>query len=116
MPNQPAGEDAAALKGPLHRYIVDLKVDPRWLSLESTPDGSHKATVEFVLAAYDNRSRPVNHVDKGFQVNIKPTSIPACCLQESPSAWRSICLRESSLCALPCTIWLLDALDPSKSP
>jgi len=72
MPNQPAGEDAAALKGPLHRYIVDLKVDPRWLSLESTPDGSHKATVEFVLAAYDNRSRPVNHVDKGFQVNIKP--------------------------------------------
>ncbi len=72
MPDAPAGEDAPTLKGPLHRYLIDLKVDPRWLSFETTSDGAHKAAVEFVLAAYDNQSRRVNHVDKGFQVNIKP--------------------------------------------
>jgi VWFA-related protein len=72
MPETPAGEDAPTLKGPLHRYIVDLKVDPKWITFEKTADGAHKAAVEFVLAAYDNQSRRVNHVDKGFQVNIKP--------------------------------------------
>ena len=72
LPDEPAGEAASALKGPLHRYIVDLKVDAHWLSFEKTSDGAHKAAVEFVLAAYDDHSRRVNHVDKGFQVNIKP--------------------------------------------
>jgi VWFA-related protein len=85
MPDSPAGEAASALKGPLHRYIVDLKVDPHWLSFESTPDGARKATIEFVLVAYDNESRRVNYVDRGFQLNVKPdqysrvmsSSIPA---------------------------------------
>jgi VWFA-related protein len=72
MSDTPAGEDAPALKGPLHRYIVDLKVDPTWISFEQTSAGARKAAVEFVLAAYDAQSRRVNHVDKGFQVNIKP--------------------------------------------
>jgi VWFA-related protein len=72
MSDQPAGEAASTLKGPLHRYIVDLKVDAHWLSFEKTPDGAHKASVEFVLAAYDDHSHSVNHVDKGFQINIKP--------------------------------------------
>jgi VWFA-related protein len=69
---EPEGEDSSTLKGPLHRYIVDLKVDAHWLSFEKTPDGAHKAAVEFVLAAYDDHSRRINHVDKGFQINIKP--------------------------------------------
>jgi hypothetical protein len=64
---------------------VDLKVDPHWLSYESTADGARKAAVEFVLVAYDNDSRRVNYVDRGFQLNIKPdqyfhvmsSSIPA---------------------------------------
>jgi VWFA-related protein len=71
LADEPAGETAATLQGPLHRYIVDVKVDAHWLSFEKTPDGRQKAAVEFVLAAYDNRFRRVNHVDKGFQVNIK---------------------------------------------
>jgi VWFA-related protein len=72
MSDQAAGEETPMLKGPLHRYIVDLKVDAHWLSFQRTPDGAHKAAVEFVLAAYDNHSNRVNHVDKGFQINIKP--------------------------------------------
>jgi hypothetical protein len=72
MSDEPAGEAASTLKGPLRRYIVDVKVDAHWLSFEKTPEGSHKGAVEFVLAAYDSNSRRVNHVDKGFQLNIKP--------------------------------------------
>jgi VWFA-related protein len=72
MPDEPAGEAASTLKGPLRRYIVDVKVDAHWLSFEKTPDDRQKAAVEFVLAAYDNHSRRVNHVDKGFQFAIKP--------------------------------------------
>lgn len=71
MPDAPLGEAASTLKGPLLRYIVDLKVDPHWLSYEKAPDGSRKAVIEFVLAAYDNKSRRVNYVDKGFQLNLK---------------------------------------------
>jgi VWFA-related protein len=72
MTDEPAGEAASTLKGPLRRYIVDVKVDAHWLSFEKTPDDRQKAAVEFVLAAYDNHSSRVNHVDKGFQFAIKP--------------------------------------------
>jgi VWFA-related protein len=85
LPDTPASDAPSTPKGPLHRYIVDLKVDPHWLSYESTPDGARKASVEFVLVAYDSESRRVNYVDRGFQLNIKPdqyyrvmsSSIPA---------------------------------------
>ena len=72
MSDSPVGEEASSLKGPLHRYIVDLKIDPHMLRYEDTADGAHKAAVEFVLAAFDNESRRVNHVDTGFQLSIKP--------------------------------------------
>ena len=71
-PDGPAGDGVATLKGPLHRYIVDLKIDPHRLSFENTPDAAHKAAVEFVMVAYDNESRRINYVDRGFQLNIKP--------------------------------------------
>jgi VWFA-related protein len=92
MPDAPASDAPSALKGPLHRYIVDMKVDPHWLNYESDPDGARKASVEFVLVAYDNESRRVNYVDRGFQLNIKPdqysrfmsSSIPARLLIDLP--------------------------------
>jgi VWFA-related protein len=72
MPDTPLGENASALKGPLHCYIVDLKIDPHQINLESAPNGAHKASIEFVLVAYDRESRRVNYVDRGFQLSIKP--------------------------------------------
>ena len=38
MPDAPASDAPSALKGPLHRYIVDMKVDPHWLNYESDPE------------------------------------------------------------------------------
>jgi hypothetical protein len=72
MSEVPAGEEASSLKGPLHRYVVDVKIDPHMLNFENASDGAHKAAVEFVMVAYDTESRRVNHVDTGFQLSIKP--------------------------------------------
>jgi VWFA-related protein len=71
LPDGPAGEDSATLKGPAHRYIVDLKIDPRWFAFQTTPDGAHAVQVEFVLVAYDADGRRVNHLDRGFQMKLK---------------------------------------------
>ena len=71
LPDGPAGEDAATLKGPVHRYIVDLKIDPRWFAFQTAPDGAHAVQVEFVLVAYDADGRRVNHLDRGFQMKLK---------------------------------------------
>lgn len=66
-----AGEMSAELKGPLHREIVDLKVDPRGISFAEAAGDVHAAQVEFVLVAYDGEGRKVNYVDKGFQMNLR---------------------------------------------
>jgi VWFA-related protein len=71
-PAGPAGELTAALKGPPHRYIVDLLVDPRWIEYETTPDGGRHAAVEFTLVAFDTETRRVNYLDRGFVMNLKP--------------------------------------------
>ena len=71
LPDGPAGEDLATLKGPVHPYIVDLKVDPRWLAFQPTTDGAHAVQVEFVLVAYDADGKRVNHLDRGFQMKLK---------------------------------------------
>ena len=71
LPDGQAGEDSAALKAPVHRYIVDLKVDPRWFAFQTAPDGAHAVQVEFVLVAYDADGRRVNHLDRGFQMKLK---------------------------------------------
>jgi hypothetical protein len=60
----PAGENAAELKGPLHRTIVDLLVDPRGLDFATTADGTRQDNVEFILVAYDSDGKRVNYVDR----------------------------------------------------
>ena len=72
LPDGPAGELSATLKSPVHRYIVDLKVDPRRISLEDTPDGVHHAKVEFALVAYDGEGKRINYKDAGYQLNLIP--------------------------------------------
>lgn len=60
----PAGQNAAQLKGPLHRTVVDLLVDPRGLDFTTAADGTRQDTVEFVLVAYDSDGKRVNYVDR----------------------------------------------------
>jgi len=72
MPEGPAGEATATLKGPLHRVIAEIKVDPRELDYEESPDGSHRAKVEFTVVGYDAEGHRLNYQDRGFQVNPTP--------------------------------------------
>jgi VWFA-related protein len=68
----PVGEDAAQLKGPLHRTIVDLLVDPRGLDFVTAADGTRQDNVEFVLVAYDSDGKRVNYVDRPIQLSPNP--------------------------------------------
>lgn len=72
MPEGPAGEATATLKGPLHRVIAEIKVDPRELDYEESPDGTHRAKVEFTIVGYDAEGHRLNYQDRGFQVNPTP--------------------------------------------
>jgi VWFA-related protein len=66
----PAGEPAKDTKGPLHRYIVDLTIDPHSLNYEKLPEGTHQASLEFVLVAYDSNLNQVNFLDRAIQLNL----------------------------------------------
>jgi VWFA-related protein len=70
LPNGPAGELTATLKGPVVRYVIDLNVNTHGLAFESSADGSHKDAIEFVAIAYDADTKRVNFVDKGMQLNL----------------------------------------------
>lgn len=60
----PAGAMAADIKGPLHRTVVDLLIDPRGLDLTAAPDGTRQDLVEFVAVAYGGDGQRVNYVDR----------------------------------------------------
>jgi VWFA-related protein len=66
----PAGQDAAQLRGPLHRTVVDLLVDPRGLDFATAQDGTRMDNVEFVLVAYDNDGKRVNYVDRTAPIGL----------------------------------------------
>ncbi len=70
IPDAPAGEMAAKLKGPVRRYVVDLLVDPHGLNFEPAPGGASVAYVEFALAAYDSGGNRVNYVFHASQVKV----------------------------------------------
>jgi VWFA-related protein len=72
MPAGAVGEMAATLKGPLHRYLVDLAVDPHGFAVEEMPDGVRQAHLEFVLTGYDADGNRVNYVDRSYAIAIKP--------------------------------------------
>jgi len=66
----PAGELSKDVKKPLHRYIVDLTIDSHTLTYEKMPEGTHQASVEFVLVAYDSNLNQVNFLDRAIQLNL----------------------------------------------
>jgi VWFA-related protein len=72
LPGGPAGEMSATLKSPIHRVIVDLKVDPHGIAWQDAPDGAHGAQIEYTLLAYDADGKRLNWFDKGFQLKLNP--------------------------------------------
>jgi VWFA-related protein len=68
-----AGEMAAKLKKPAHRYVVDLIVDARALAFDDLPDGAHQARMEFALVAYDAEGNRVNYLNPSYAMKIQPS-------------------------------------------
>jgi VWFA-related protein len=68
----PAGAMAATLKGPVSRYAVDMRIDPKGIRFEDTPEGTHMASVELAVIAYDGDGKRVNYFDKSVTLNLKP--------------------------------------------
>lgn len=60
------------LKGPFTRYSVDFAIAASDLQLEAEADGTHRATVEVRLAAYDREGKPVNLVASKGELLLKP--------------------------------------------
>lgn len=71
LPNAPAGEMSATLKRPIHRYIVDLTLEPHSITYVETSDGAHKAALEFVLAGYDADTTRINYLDTSVELNFR---------------------------------------------
>jgi VWFA-related protein len=70
LPDGPAGEMSAALKGRTQRTIVDITLDPHNLAFEESSDGMRKAQIEFTLVAYDANGKRVNYTDQGTIFNL----------------------------------------------
>jgi hypothetical protein len=75
FPEGQAGEMTATLKRPIHRYIVDLRIDAdpaHGLAFEAQSDGIHHAKVEYTLIAYDAEGKRINYLDVGLQLSPNP--------------------------------------------
>ena len=72
LPQGPAGELTSSLKGPIHRYIVDLRSEAassHGVAFEPQPDSTHHAKVEYTLVAYDAEGKRLNYLDIGLQLS-----------------------------------------------
>lgn len=70
LPSGPAGELSAALKGSVHRYIVDLVVDPHTVIFDSSAEGTRTGSIEFTLVAYDADGKRLNFVDRAAKLTL----------------------------------------------
>jgi len=71
LPSGPAGEMAGTLKGPISRYVIEVQVDPHGITFEESPEGAHRADVEFAVIAYGADEKRVNYFERGVELNLK---------------------------------------------
>jgi VWFA-related protein len=73
LPNSAAGDLSASLKGLVHRYIVDLVVDPHTVIFDSSVDGTQTGSIEFTLVAYDTDGKRLNFIDRATKLSLNPS-------------------------------------------
>jgi VWFA-related protein len=66
----PIGEMAAALKPPTYRYVADLAVDARTLTLLAGEGTGRVGELEFALVAYDADGKRMNIVDRKTGISL----------------------------------------------
>jgi VWFA-related protein len=84
LPDGPAGEMTASLKGAAHRYIADLKIDAHSLAFEQTPDGLHQTEFECVVVGYDADGKRLNWTDGTFTVPLDANQYAAILARSLP--------------------------------
>jgi len=67
--NGPAGQ--ITIKGTAHRYVIDLTLDAHGLTFNPGPDGSHEASLELAMVAYDGKGQAVNFYQHSFHLGLK---------------------------------------------
>lgn len=70
-----AATKPADFKGPAHRYIVDLTLDPRGLAFDIAPDGTRKAAIELAMIAYNDNGQRLNYWTHAFQLGLNPAQL-----------------------------------------
>jgi VWFA-related protein len=93
LPEGPIGEMAAALKPPTYKYVVDLAVDARTLTLLPAQGTARVGELEFALVAYNPDGKRVNFVDRKTGISLSPgqyadlmkTGLPARIALEFPA-------------------------------
>jgi hypothetical protein len=70
LKNDSAGEPRAPLS-PRKRYTLSFNIDPHSLGLNTLPDGSSRAQVEFIAIAYGRDGKRLNHSDNGFDFHLR---------------------------------------------
>jgi VWFA-related protein len=76
LTKSPVGNLAATVKGPVHRYVVDLVLDMHGLVFRTAADGNHVANMEFALVAYDEEGTRLNYLEHGIQLALRPDLFP----------------------------------------
>ena len=66
----PAGEMAAQLKGPLHRYVVDLAVNPHDVTFQTDSDAEYSGELACLLVAYTDAGKRVNSVQQDLRLHL----------------------------------------------
>jgi VWFA-related protein len=66
----PAGEMAATLKPPVHRYLVDFALDPHAVAWTALPNAGAHAEIEVSIVAWDAHSRRINYTDRAYTANL----------------------------------------------
>jgi hypothetical protein len=72
----PVGNLAATVKGPIHRYVVDLVLDLHGLVLDTAADGKHVAHIQLALVAYDEEGARTNYLEHSFQLALTADRYP----------------------------------------
>jgi VWFA-related protein len=70
LPEGPAGEMAKVMAKPV-RYVVNVTLNPRSLTLDTLPDGARQAKIELALVGYDADGNRVNFVDRRIALTLQ---------------------------------------------
>ena len=120
---QPAGETRPGnsadptLKGPYRRYNVSYAANPRDVTFSLQPDGTYRASMQFLIFVYDQDGKLLNNIINIVNANSipKPTpqrSAPACTFSNR-SAFPS---KASTSSASASTISPRDRVGAHRSP